>query len=295
MDLNGDGNADILSGSYSRHEKSMAGLFQVLWGTSEGEFSPAAALNGTDENPLIISAPEVSAGYDSDIDRICTRPVAVDWDGDGDLDLISGNFHGTFCMFRGEGQGKFQSTSELLMIGNDVLRIMGHHSDPFCIDWDKDGDVDLLSGSTNGGVQLAENTAGAGKPPELKAFVLLIEPGPQTGQGEMLKESDLTAPTRSTRIWVDDINEDGKLDVLVGDNTTLTSPADGLTEEECKAKEVEWQAKMEDLSKKLSAVDEKTDAAESEKIHAEFSTLYQGREAFIKEDRTGFVWMYLQK
>ena len=52
---------------------------------------------------------------------------------------------------------------------------------------------------------------------------------------------------------------------------------------------------MEDLSKQLSAVNEKTDAAESEKIQAEFSTLYQGREAFIKEDRTGFVWMYLQK
>ena len=295
MDLNGDGHADILSGSYSRYEETMAGLFQVLWGNAEGEFNPAATLNGTDEKPLIISAPETSAGYDSDLDRICTRPVAIDWDSDGALDLISGNFHGTFCLFRGEGQGKFLPTSELLMIGNDVLRIAGHHSDPFCIDWDKDGDVDLLSGSTNGGAQWAENTAGAGKLPVLKAFVALIEPGPQAGQGDMLKESELTGPTRSTRIWVDDINEDGKFDILVGDSTTLTSPADGLTEEECKAKEVEWKAKMEDLSKKLRAVDEKTDAAESEKIHAEFSTLYQGREAFIKEDRTGFVWMYLQK
>ncbi len=273
----------------------MAGLFQVLWGNTEGKFSPAATLNGTDEKPLIISAPEVSAGYDSDIDRICTRPVAVDWDSDGDLDLISGNFGGTFCMFRGEGQGKFQPTSELVMIGNDVLRIAGHHSDPFCIDWDKDGDVDLLSGSTNGGVQWSENTAGAGKLPELKEFVALIEPGPQTGQGEMLKESELTAPTRSTRIWVDDINEDGKLDILVGDSTTLTSPADGLTEEECKAKEVEWQSKMEDLSKKLNAIDENTDSAESEKVHAEFNTLYQERNTFIKEDSTGFVWLYLQK
>ena len=273
----------------------MAGLFQVLWGNSEREFSPAATLNGTDGKPLIISAPEVSAGYDSDIDRICTRPVAVDWDGDGDLDLISGNFGGTFSMFRGEGQGKFQATSELLMIGNDVLRITGHHSDPFCIDWDKDGDVDLLSGSTNGGVQWAENTAGAGKLPVLKAFVALIESGPQTGQGEMLKESELTGPTRSTRIWVDDINEDGKLDVLVGDSTTLTSPSDGLTEEECKAKEVEWQSQMEDLSKKLNAITENTDSAETEKAHAEFNTLYQQRNMFIKEDRTGFVWLYLQK
>ena len=27
----------------------------------------------------------------------------------------------------------------------------------------------------------------------------------------------------------------------------------------------------------------------------EFSTLYQERNTFIKEDRTGFVWLYLQK
>ncbi len=273
----------------------MAGLFQVLWGNAEGGFSPAATLNGTDEKPLIISAPEVSAGFDSDIDRICTRPVAIDWDGDGNLDLVSGNFGGTFCMFRGEGQGKFLPTSELLMIGNDVLRITGHHSDPFCIDWDKDGDVDLLSGSTNGGVQWSENTACAGKLPELKAFVALIEPGPQTGQGEMLRESELTAPTRSTRIWVDDINEDGKFDILVGDSTRLTSPADGLTEEECKAKEVEWQATMDDLSKKLNAIGTNTNSSELEKIHSKFRTLYLVREEFIKEDRTGFVWLYLQK
>ena len=295
MDLNGDGNTDILSGSYSRMEKSMAGLFQVLWGNTDGTFAVAAELNGTDEKPLIISTAEVTEGYDNDIDRICTRPVAVDWDSDGDLDLVVGNFGGTFRLFRGEGQGKFQPASELIMIGNDVLRINGHHSDPFVIDWDKDGDLDLLSGSTNGGVQWAENAAGEGKTPELKAFASLIEPGPQNGQGELLKESDLTAPTRSTRIWVDDVNEDGKLDILVGDSTTLVSPAEGLTEEESKAKETDWQTRMEAIQKKLSAIDASKDPEESQKIYAEYRALYQEREKFIKEERTGFVWLYLRK
>ncbi|NJN14803.1 MAG: hypothetical protein HC813_04155 [Planctomycetes bacterium] len=36
MDLNGDGNIDILSGSYSRQDRDMAGLFQVLWGREDG-------------------------------------------------------------------------------------------------------------------------------------------------------------------------------------------------------------------------------------------------------------------
>ena len=167
MDLDGDGHKDILSGSYSHHETPMAGLFQVLKGNSDGTFASAEPLNGTDDKPLIVSVSETAGGYDNDLDRICTRPVAVDWDSDGDLDLIVGNFGGTFSLFRGEGEGKFQSTSEPLMVGNDVLRIEGYHADPFCIDWDNDGDLDLLSGSTNGGVQWSENTAGPKKMPQL--------------------------------------------------------------------------------------------------------------------------------
>ena len=54
MDLNGDGFSDILSGSYSRMEQPMAGLFQVLWGKADRTFQPAEALKGTDDEPLLI-------------------------------------------------------------------------------------------------------------------------------------------------------------------------------------------------------------------------------------------------
>jgi FG-GAP-like repeat len=301
VDLNADGNIDVLSGSYSRMEKSMAGLFQVMWGKPDGTVAAAEVLNGIDDAPLIVSAPEGGEGYDSDIDRICTRPVAVDWDSDGDLDLVVGDFGGKFHLFHGEGDGRFQPTSGVLMVGDDVLRIAGHHSDPFCIDWDGDGDIDLLSGSTNGGVQLAENTAGPGKTPKLKRFVSLIDPSPQDKPGGMMKESDLKAPTRSTRIWVDDVNKDGKLDVLVGDSTTLTSPAEGLTESEADAKATEWQEQVTELSKQIAALNEPNDLEEDaveerqQKFYAELSKLYQERSQFITEDRTGFVWLYLQK
>ena len=98
-------------------------------------------------------------------EKICTRPFAVDWDGDGHLDLVVGNFAGTFYWFKGEGKGKFQPKPEMIKAGDGPLRIQGHHSDPFVIDWDGDGDLDLLSGSSNGGVQWAENRAGKGKLP----------------------------------------------------------------------------------------------------------------------------------
>ena len=92
MDLNNDGYRDILSGSYSRMEGSMAGLFQVLWGGAGGKFKEAAVLNGTDKEPLIIPHKNKS----EQVENICTRPTAVDWDGDGKLDLVVGKFRRKF-------------------------------------------------------------------------------------------------------------------------------------------------------------------------------------------------------
>ena len=54
VDLDGNGTSDILSGSYSRMEQPMAGLFQVLWGQADGTFKKAETLNGSDGQPLII-------------------------------------------------------------------------------------------------------------------------------------------------------------------------------------------------------------------------------------------------
>src|SRR5207237_7156787 len=138
------GHKDILSGSYSRMEREMAGLFQVLYGKPVGTFRKAEVLKGSDGKPLIIPL-----NGQPMTENICTRPFAVDWDGDGHLDLVVGNFSGTFYWFKGEGKGKFRPKPELIKAGNETLRIEGH-SDPFVIDWDGDGDLDLLSGSSNG-------------------------------------------------------------------------------------------------------------------------------------------------
>ena len=140
MDIDGDGRRDILSGSYSRAEKDMAGLFQILYGEPDGKFRKAEVLKGTDGEPLIIPHDE-----QCDIKAICTRPFAVDWDGDGHLDLVVGNFAGTFYLFKGQGNGKFAPESLQINAYGRPLKIY-YHTDPFVIDWDGDGDLDLLSG-----------------------------------------------------------------------------------------------------------------------------------------------------
>jgi hypothetical protein len=269
-------------------EKSMAGLFQVLRGQSDGTFKKAEVLNGTSGKPLMIPVEGKNP-----VENICTRPFAIDWDGDGNLDLVVGNFAGTFYLFKGQSTGKFLPEPEPIKVGDTPLKIEGYHSDPFVVDWDNDGDLDLLSGSSQGGVQLAENRAGSGKMPRLQSFRPFIEVGPQAEDGQILRDEDLSGPARCTRIWVDDINSDGKLDLLLGDQVILVSPANNLSENEFKKKYAEWQESVAKVSQELNSTLVGEKARNEAQEH--FQKLYSERSEFMKEDRTGFVWLYLQK
>jgi hypothetical protein len=289
VDLDGDGHLDILSGSYSRMETDMAGLFQVLYGKPDGTFRKAEVLKGTDGNPLIIPL-----NGQPMTENICTRPFAVDWDGDGHLDLVVGNFSGTFYWFKGEGKGRFRPKPEVIKSGGVPLRIEGNHSDPFVIDWDGDGALDLLSGSSNGGVQWARNRAGKGKPPDLGPFEWLIKPPARPiAYGQLLSEEGLVGPTSATRIWVADVNGDGKLDLLVGDSVTLIAPAKDISAAEFKKKFAAWQEAVAAASKELASAT--GDETKRSKASEEFNKVSNQRTEFMKEDRTGFVWLYLQK
>ena len=254
MDIDGDGHLDILSGSYSRMEREMAGLFQVLYGKPDGTFRKAEVLKGTDGKPLIIPL-----NGQPMTENICTRPFAVDWDGDGHLDLVVGNFSGTFYWFKGEGKGKFRPTPEIIKTGGVPLKIDGHHSDPFVIDWDGDGALDLISGTSNGGVQWAKNRAGKGKPPDLAPFEWLIKPPVRSIKyGELLSEEDLTSPTTMTKPE----RPSG------GSSVTSTSSTNAPRG---------------------------PDEAKRTKAREEYQKTYNQRTEFMKEERTGFVWLYLQK
>src|SRR5262249_49369981 len=111
--------------------------------------------------------------------------------------------------------------------------------------------------------------------------------------GEFLSESDLTGPLDSTRVWVDDVNGDGKLDLLVGDNVTLVSAAKGVSAQEFKKRSAEWNEKYSAAAKELSS--DKIDDAKREALQQKLQDLYEKRSEFIVEERTGFVWLYLQK
>ena len=122
---------------------------------------------------------------------------------------------------------------------------------------------------------------------------MLIGRGPQIEYGSILRDADLKGPLSDTRIWVDDVNADGKLDILVGDLATLLSPADKVAEGEFKQKFADWNKALMEASKELNSSD--NDPKKQNEARERYQKLYDQRSEFMKEDMTGFVWLYLRK
>jgi len=298
VELNGDGHLDILSGSYSRMDADMAGLFQVLHGLEGGGFRPAEVLRGTDGEPLIIPAPD-----DRVTDRICTRPTAVDLDDDGDLDLVVGNFSGTFHLFEGTGPGAFSpECTRLTGTDGEPLKVP-HHSDPFLVDWDGDGDLDLLSGSASGGVFLARNdgTPAAARFAPFAALVPTAEPAIETVtvDGEevtrevvRLGDGHLTGPRTSTRVWAADVSGDGRLDLLVGDQLTLYHAAEGVDAETARAAQAKFLAQRAEHYESFPG-----DGGEDGMTAWQegLARITADRDAIVRVEWTGYVWLFVQR
>lgn len=293
MELNGDGLIDVLSGSYSRQDEDMAGLFQVLYGKKGGSFGKPEVLSGSDGQPLIL--PKQKDGDDDGIiDAICTRPTAVDLDGDGKLDIVSGNFRGTFGFFRGEGGGKFAPKVEWLQ-GDGGKLAVDMHGDPFFVDHDGDGDLDLWSGSAQGGVFLFENV-GSKTAPKWGARKTIVEPKGHTpiaddDHAPEFGDAHLKAPQSDTRVWLADVDGDKKLDLLVGDTARLMHVAKGLDEKAAREKFVAWRKKQ----KEFFAANQPEGEEAMKKWQEGYEALEREREQFAKEESTGFVWLFRGK
>ena len=73
----------------------------------------------------------------------------------------------------------------------------------------------------------------------------------------------------------------------------LISPADGVSEEEFKKKFAEWKKALGEAAEKLNS--RPTTRRSRAKAQQRYQELYQQRSEFMKEDRTGFIWLYLRK
>jgi hypothetical protein len=88
-------------------------------------------------------------------------PNFADFDGDGDLDLLCGEFLDGFTYFQNTGtrtKPKYALVKRVKTDEGGYLKMDLEMITPTAFDWDKDGDLDLIVGDEDGRVAFVENT-----------------------------------------------------------------------------------------------------------------------------------------
>jgi hypothetical protein len=115
---------------------------------------------GTDENPVYDKPFRIQAA-NKDIDMYGrASPNFYDFDNDGDLDIICGEFMDKFTYFENTGtrQKPVYAAGRILRYNNEPIKMYLEMIIPVAFDWDKDGDMDLIVGDEDGRVAFIENT-----------------------------------------------------------------------------------------------------------------------------------------
>lgn len=77
-------------------------------------------------------------------------PQLVDFDGDGDDDIISGDWIGQVIVFEKLADGSYQAGEAVKGRDGDPVEV-GYGVYAHAVDWDNDGDMDLLAGTVDSG------------------------------------------------------------------------------------------------------------------------------------------------
>ncbi|MEX0676075.1 MAG: VCBS repeat-containing protein [Pirellulales bacterium] len=118
---------------------------------------------GAQENPRYSRPALVTAGG-KPVDTFgCPTPNFADFDGDGDLDLLCGEFLDRFTYFENAGtrtSPSYAAARRLRAPDGTPLAMDLEMIVPIALDWDRDGDLDLVVGQEDGRVALVENIGG---------------------------------------------------------------------------------------------------------------------------------------
>ncbi|MEN8202435.1 MAG: VCBS repeat-containing protein [Bacteroidota bacterium] len=162
-DYNGDGIFDLIIGVSDWREYGWDDAFnsEGIWtnGPLHG-YVYWVKNNGTNKKPDYGKARKILAdGEPLDVYG-WPSPNLVDWDSDGDLDLICGEFLDRITFFENSGTRTepVYKEGEYLKIDGKTLHLELEMPEVVVYDWDKDSDLDIIVGKEDGRVVFIENT-----------------------------------------------------------------------------------------------------------------------------------------
>ncbi len=203
-DFDGDGDLDLLCGEFL----DGFSYFQNVGSRAEPRYATGRKLSTSDGKQLHMSLQMVV-------------PSAIDFDKDGDTDLVVGDEDGRVALI--------EHTGDMDDDGLPVLRApvyfrqaadrlkCGALSTPCVVDWDHDGDEDIVCGNTAGFIELFTNLGGSGHSTRWSApsrlvggnDVIRIQAGPN---GSI--QGPCEAKWGYTTISIGDWDHDGKFDIV---------------------------------------------------------------------------------
>ena len=163
-DYDGDGAFDLIVGIGDWTDYGWDNAFNEKGEWTNGPLHGFVYLvrnRGTNEAPQYEEPVKIEAGGEPIDVYGMPSPCLADFDGDGDLDLICGEFVDKFTWFENVGtrtEPKYAPGRFLTGRDGAPLRMSLCMIVPTPIDWDGDGDVDLVVGQEDGRVALVENT-----------------------------------------------------------------------------------------------------------------------------------------
>ncbi|MFN0088287.1 MAG: FG-GAP repeat domain-containing protein [Blastocatellia bacterium] len=168
VDFDGDGKLDLIIGAGDWTDYGWDNAYDANGKWTNGPlrgFVYFARNTGTAAKPAYDPPVKVMAG-DSPVEVFgWPSPNFADFDGDGDLDLLCGEFLDGFTYFENRGTRaapKYAAGRRLKNAAGNPLVMDLQMITPTAIDWDRDGDLDLIVGDEDGRVALIENTGRLG-------------------------------------------------------------------------------------------------------------------------------------
>lgn len=202
-DFDGDGKKDIITGEF---------LDKLTWFKNIGSKKAPKFAEG-----------RVLVNEKGDTIRMHVEmitPVAVDFNGDGHIDLLVGDEDGRVAFLKNTGRVKKNMPifEDPIYLKQKALYVkFGALSTPCSVDWDGDGNPDIIAGNSAGNICFIKNITGNGDPEWAEPMLLQVD-----GKDIHIiagKNGSIQGPAEEkwgyTTLSVADWDGDGKSDIIV--------------------------------------------------------------------------------